>query len=289
MYNLVHKFDSSPHSSVYNNVGQSHSHTDIHMDVLNAMARTVPANPIITNSLILKPMCGVLDQGNVADCGPSALVVMVSLASNGQINDTCRLYTYYITQGLDADNPTTDNGVTVASLMKSVKLFSVCPEINLPYTADNMVTPFAPPPLTCYTNTYRIANVLYSSILQDTNLWSNIQSVIQATGKKTILRGICVGIKVYYSFPTDSSSSGIVPLPDPSKEMLLGGHCVAIVGYATINGGDYVVFQNSWGINWGDHGLGYLPLAYLLDENLSEPITLLSFSTTTTFHFKKNT
>lgn len=39
----------------------------------------------------------------------------------------------------------------------------------------------------------------------------------------------------------------------------LGGHCVKIAGFKTINGQPYIVIQNSWGTSLGDNGLWYFP------------------------------
>ena len=37
------------------------------------------------------------------------------------------------------------------------------------------------------------------------------------------------------------------------------GHAIALIGYTK----DYIIFQNSWGKEWGDNGIGYLPANYL--------------------------
>lgn len=37
----------------------------------------------------------------------------------------------------------------------------------------------------------------------------------------------------------------------------LGGHCVKIAGFKTINNIPYIIVQNSWGIGFGDSGLYY--------------------------------
>lgn len=41
------------------------------------------------------------------------------------------------------------------------------------------------------------------------------------------------------------------------------GHAVYIIGYEMHNGQKCLVFKNSWGSLWGDHGYGYLPEAFL--------------------------
>lgn len=52
---------------------------------------------------------------------------------------------------------------------------------------------------------------------------------------------------------------GHVPLPAVGEESV-GVHCVAIIGYDDNH--QSLVFANSWGTEWGDNGIGYLPYSY---------------------------
>jgi hypothetical protein len=60
---------------------------------------------------------------------------------------------------------------------------------------------------------------------------------------------------------------GIQMMKTPaSKADVFDGHSVAIVGYRRMKsmpGGGYIIFRNSAGPDWGDHGYGYMPFAYL--------------------------
>ena len=60
---------------------------------------------------------------------------------------------------------------------------------------------------------------------------------------------------------------GIQMMKTPASHSdVFDGHSVAIVGYRRMNampGGGYVIFRNSAGPDWGDHGYGYMPFAYL--------------------------
>lgn len=78
----------------------------------------------------------------------------------------------------------------------------------------------------------------------------------------------CVGMTVYPSFEEAGyqiSAKGRIPLPDPTTELPLGGHMLAIAGYDdSLYGGSYIV-PNSWGTGWGDFGYCYMPYAMLED------------------------
>ena len=64
--------------------------------------------------------------------------------------------------------------------------------------------------------------------------------------------------------------NGVLKVSGP----VVGGHCIAAVGYRTAEsakaGVESVILQNSWGPNWGDHGLAEISkddLAGLLSKN----------------------
>jgi C1A family cysteine protease len=60
--------------------------------------------------------------------------------------------------------------------------------------------------------------------------------------------------------------TGMVPVPG-RRDRLRGGHAVLAVGYDHPR--RLVLFRNSWGRGWGDHGYGYLPYAFLASADLT--------------------
>ena len=78
------------------------------------------------------------------------------------------------------------------------------------------------------------------------------------------------GFLVYESFESDEvTNNGVVPLPDPSEE-LLGGHAVMAVGYEESS--KRFLVRNSWGTDWALGGYCTMPYAYLADPSLSSDI-----------------
>jgi len=85
--------------------------------------------------------------------------------------------------------------------------------------------------------------------------------------RKHDLRGALVqagplvaAIRVYSNWYRDEvKETGIVPLPSGK---LLGGHAICLVGYDD----DHIKFKNSWGVDWGAQGYGYLPWEYEISE-----------------------
>ena len=66
------------------------------------------------------------------------------------------------------------------------------------------------------------------------------------------------GVEVFSAW--FESGRGRIPLPDPD-ETSMGGHAICIMGYS--REGSYFKFKNSWGVDWGDSGYGYLPYEYM--------------------------
>jgi hypothetical protein len=56
---------------------------------------------------------------------------------------------------------------------------------------------------------------------------------------------------------------GVIQFP-AFEYKTLGSHAVGIVGYDDVK--EHLIFRNSWGINWGDHGRGYMPYGFFQAE-----------------------
>jgi C1A family cysteine protease len=69
------------------------------------------------------------------------------------------------------------------------------------------------------------------------------------------------GISLFESAMTvPVSKTGELPLPK-SKEQIVGGHAIVIIGFDDEK--RRVKFVNSWGTAWGERGFGYVPYDYL--------------------------
>jgi len=81
-------------------------------------------------------------------------------------------------------------------------------------------------------------------------------------------RSIIIAVLVYSSFMTSSTMrSGKIPLPNPRRERMLGGHAITLTGY-DFNRAIFT-FRNSWGTRVGMNGSFEIPFAYIANPSLT--------------------
>jgi len=210
--------------------------------------------------------CPILDQGSLGSCLANAIYALMYITSNGEINSS-RLYNYLCYRASNNDSLTEDTGGSVRGGMKSIKNYGLCNEKLFPYIdISNKFKQL--PPRTCFVNIYNIKNFVYNFIPK------NISSI-----KNCLVSGnpILAGILIYDSFYSNNVNKyGLIPIPNTTSETILGGHAILLVGYDDKS--QTIKFQNSWGINWGNKGYGFIPYNYILDYNLSFDLCTVSFT-----------
>ena len=78
--------------------------------------------------------------------------------------------------------------------------------------------------------------------------------------------GVMIGVPVFDCF-VNVGNDGIIKY-DPNKDInSQGGHAQLLIGWKQINGKFYWITVNSWGTEWGDNGVGYLPENYPWSDN----------------------
>lgn len=83
------------------------------------------------------------------------------------------------------------------------------------------------------------------------------------------------GIEVYDSFESDWPEKGMMPMPDLSRESLLGGHAQHVLAYdddlefpdGNIGG---LGIQNSWGADWQNGGCYWMPYKFVTDGHTDD-------------------
>lgn len=173
-----------------------------------------------------------------------------------------RLFFYYNERAIE-NTTNTDSGANVCDGLKYVLENGICSESSCPY----VISQFAKKPSdACYKEalSYKISS--YGLIPQNSNVLDKI--------KQMIVQGepVLIAIKIYESFESlETSLTGVVPMPDVSKEKCLGGHEMCLIGYNELT--QRFLVLNSWGILWGHFGKCFIPYSYLLDTSLTMEIS----------------
>jgi len=207
------------------------------------------------------------DQGPIGSCTANALCLAFKL-QQPKITppyEPSRLFLYYTTR--DLSKSVGQDGAFLDDGFEALQKFGVCPESDWPYVVRQQnVKPTAK----AYTSakTHRITSW---GVVAQNNLIKNIKQVLVSN------RPIVFGILVYESFESDAvQQTGIVPLPNPNKEGLLGGHALCMLGYDDSK--QAFLVANSWGSKWGTsqpgnpafRGFCYIPYAYIANPNLCD-------------------
>lgn len=208
-----------------------------------------------TYSIPANKLPSILDQGTVGDCVCNA--ASYAITSITTTVKPSRLCLYAMARILDDVQLSDDSGLNVVDAATTIQKYGVCQETAWPYIDAKFSVM---PPLSVLKKCNTFASFTYYSVNQD------LQSIKQAlvTNGSPIL----FGINVYDSFMTNQvASTGIIPMPNTSKETLQGGHCLALVGFNDAT--QMFTVANSWGTGWGKKGYCYMPYQYLTDARLA--------------------
>jgi C1A family cysteine protease len=206
------------------------------------------------------------DQGQEGSCTAHAGTEdreAIAAQYEGRIVKLSPQFLYYIERQLDGTLDQGDCGSTGETSCKAINQFGVCQESGDPYNVANLsVAPTAAQLQDALSFKAGAYHSLFTT--QDVKLCIN-------SGYR-----VRIGMDVYQSFE-DIKSDGLMPIPNASKEQLLGGHEILIFAYddtvkcpgAQAPGA--VRVRNSWGTGWGLGGDFWMPYELLAVNSIVQP------------------
>ncbi|HEY2086390.1 MAG TPA: C1 family peptidase [Mycobacterium sp.] len=164
-----------------------------------------------------------------------------------------RLQLYYNTRAIEG-TVGQDAGGQIRDAIKATTL-GIAPESLWPYDIDKFTV--QPPPEVVQAAAANV-DVDYRRVPQDL---THMRACL-AEGFP-----IDIGFTVFESFESpEVAATGVVPMPQRG-EQIVGGHCVAVVGYDDAKG--MFLVRNSWGTDWGINGHFLMPYTFLTDPDLA--------------------
>jgi C1A family cysteine protease len=204
----------------------------------------------------------VYNQGQLGSCTANAIggtIQFLQMKQNLKNFVPSRLFIYYNERAMEG-TINSDSGAMIRDGIKSVGDLGVCPEPMWPYSDQDPGVFTQKPSDPCYAKATNYQALNYRRVPRTLN---QMKACLSAGFP------FVYGFSVYESFETQKvAKTGKVPMPNTSKEQLLGGHAVLAVGYNESEGA--FIVRNSWGTDWGLKGYFTMPYGYLLDNNLSD-------------------
>ena len=150
---------------------------------------------------------------------------------------------------------TEDSGLTVTEGYRSVDKYSVCREEEWPYVERQFSMK---PSKAAYDAALKFPDFEY------TTLDNNLNQL-----RKCLADGypITFGAALFESFMSaQTAKTGIIPVPNVTKEKRQGGHCMCLIGYDDDKRS--FLLLNSWGVRWGLKGSAWIHYDYVLNKDL---------------------
>lgn len=206
----------------------------------------------------------VFDQGDEGSCGANAASGLMCFLQKTQ-QGYSRQQIYYSTRVIENDVGS-DDGVETRDLFKVLQKTGAAFESVWPYTSQNL---FTPPPASVFAEALANRITTYSRLVAEDDFISCLSEGFP----------FALGFIVYSSLMSDAvAKSGVMPLPDVTKETMEGGHDVLAVGYdlafrsstafkqsgldPSLASDHALLIRNSWGAAWGIQGHFWMPMSY---------------------------
>ena len=213
--------------------------------------RDFPYVPVATYPAVLqhRNLVGEIeDQGTIGSCSANSTVSACEflLSKAGKPRSLSRLFNYYVTRQLE--DRLGQEGAVLRNAVKQAAKLGLPDESVWDYITSKAET--APPP-----EVY--AEAAKHKVLR----YERIQPGTPAEEVHAIKSAISEGFPVVFGMPVTQQwmrmrGGDITYRGVTDKDPAVGAHAMTIIGYSL----DFFVVENSWGKEWGDGGLGYIPV-----------------------------
>ena len=172
------------------------------------------------------------------------------LAANQKSRHLSRLFNYYTTRQLE--NRLGQEGAVLRNAVRQATKLGIPNEDVWDYSFFHVE---AAPPVAVY-------------VEADLHKISRYERIVGETAKDkihAIKSALSEGFPVVFGMPVSQQwmqmQGGDTSYRGTKNDAVVGNHAMCIIGYSS----SHFIVENSWGVEWGDKGLGYVPCE-LVDE-----------------------
>jgi C1A family cysteine protease len=223
---------------------------DLHFAALMPVAKIIEFPSLVD----LEAQCSpVEDQGELGSCTANALVGALEFLAIRQeselVEDFSRLFLYYNERVIE-NSVCSDAGAELRDGIKSLVSTGICDEKLWEYDVSKFAKK---PPKKCYNDALKHRIIKYFKI-------ASLDGMRQCL---TMGYPFVFGFAVFESFDS-IGKDGIMPIPNPDAEELMGGHAVMCCGFDEER--RLMKVRNSWGSSWGKRGYFFMPYEFIADK-----------------------
>lgn len=201
----------------------------------------------------------IYDQQNLGSCVSNSTCVCYRFEA-WQLHNTfgfepSRLFLYYNTREIEG-TIYEDSGAYIRDAFKALNKKGLCEEQYFPYIESTFTDA---PTQQAYKNGLKYQTLEYARVNQTVDA---IRDVLCSGAAVTF------GFDVYDSFFDENKwVDNVMPIPKKGEE-LLGGHAISCIGFSVEK--QAFLIQNSWGEDWGDNGLFWMPFDFVISEHCDD-------------------
>ena len=205
----------------------------------------------------------IWDQGQTGSCtghGSTRAIAFARAKQSLPFVDLSRLFAYWNARVAEGTQ-WSDSGASVSDVIAAAQQFGAPPYTDLP-TDPSLVT--VQPSAQTFADALANKAILATRVLgaNPASFQYHFKHCIGVLGLPVVF-----GFTVYESFESDAvASSGIMPVPGPS-EQIVGGHCVVATAYD--DAAKMVTCDNSWSDTWGQAGRFQMPYECIFDIDMA--------------------
>jgi C1A family cysteine protease len=223
-------------------------------------------------SVDLREYCGeAVHQAGLATSSVHACLSLVQYferRASGRVLEPSRMFLYRTARRLMGW--TGDSGIPLRTTLKAIVRYGLVPERLWPYDAQTLDDD---PDAFVYASADRIPDAVYVRL--------DGRGERPENTLETVKRFLAAGFASVFGFVVCTSVTDEAEIPCPTIfDGVRGGQAVLAVGYddnrRVRSDRGALLIMNSWGKEWGDGGVGWLPYTYVRQQLATDFWTLLS-------------